>query len=233
LPVVGAAGGNVGAAVHARSSAHSVSAPCRQAARRSCSLTVHSGFRWLRQHHQGAGSLRSPWSEWVERGGTTGAQHSNPGYAAAALIVGSQEGFAVLAAEQESVAASVGLLERLGPDLPVPHSSGVVGRQAAISKIERRDDVLLSTLTAYVRAGRRARDHRAIRRSCASVKAGFRSTPRYQIEIETRSARSVRQRLWDAEQDISFHGRCRASDVIVISHDPFLGPDVVRGLNGR
>ena len=30
-------------------------------------------------------------------------------------------------AEQESVAASVGLLERLGPDLPVPHSSGVVG----------------------------------------------------------------------------------------------------------
>jgi hypothetical protein len=71
--------------------------------------------------------LRSPWGEWVERGGTTGAQHSNPGYAAAAFIVGSQEGFAVLAAEQESVAASVGLLERLGPDLPVPHSSGVVG----------------------------------------------------------------------------------------------------------
>jgi hypothetical protein len=31
------------------------------------------------------------------------------------------------AAEQESVAASVGLLERLGPDLPFPHSSGVVG----------------------------------------------------------------------------------------------------------
>jgi hypothetical protein len=30
-------------------------------------------------------------------------------------------------AEQESVAASVGLLERLGPDLPFPHSSGVVG----------------------------------------------------------------------------------------------------------
>ena len=30
-------------------------------------------------------------------------------------------------AEQESVAASVGLLERLGPDLPYPHSSGVVG----------------------------------------------------------------------------------------------------------
>src|ERR1700687_2401144 len=57
-------------------------------------------------------------------------------------------------------------------------------RQAAISKIERRDDVLLSTLTAYVRAGRRARDHGAVRRSCASAKAGFRSTPRYQIEIE-------------------------------------------------
>jgi hypothetical protein len=30
-------------------------------------------------------------------------------------------------AEQESVATSVGLLERLGPDLPYPHSSGVVG----------------------------------------------------------------------------------------------------------
>jgi len=30
------------------------------------------------------------------------------------------------AAEQESVAASVGLLERLGPDLPFPHSSSVV-----------------------------------------------------------------------------------------------------------
>jgi hypothetical protein len=30
-------------------------------------------------------------------------------------------------AEQESVAASVGLLERLGPDLPFPHSSGVAG----------------------------------------------------------------------------------------------------------
>ena len=31
------------------------------------------------------------------------------------------------AAEQESVAASVGLLERLGPDLPFPHSSGILG----------------------------------------------------------------------------------------------------------
>jgi len=31
------------------------------------------------------------------------------------------------AAEQESVAASVGLLERLGPELPYPHSSGIVG----------------------------------------------------------------------------------------------------------
>jgi len=31
------------------------------------------------------------------------------------------------AAEQESVAASVGLLERLGPDLPFPHSSRIVG----------------------------------------------------------------------------------------------------------
>jgi hypothetical protein len=31
------------------------------------------------------------------------------------------------AAEQESVAASVGLLEQLGPDLPFPHSSSVVG----------------------------------------------------------------------------------------------------------
>jgi hypothetical protein len=31
------------------------------------------------------------------------------------------------AAEQESVAASVGLLERLGPGLTYPHSSGVVG----------------------------------------------------------------------------------------------------------
>ena len=30
-------------------------------------------------------------------------------------------------AEQESVAASVGLLERLGPDLPFPHSSGIEG----------------------------------------------------------------------------------------------------------
>jgi len=30
-------------------------------------------------------------------------------------------------AEQESVAASVGLLERLGPDLPFPYSSGIVG----------------------------------------------------------------------------------------------------------
>jgi hypothetical protein len=29
--------------------------------------------------------------------------------------------------EQESVAASVELLERLGPQLPFPHSSGVVG----------------------------------------------------------------------------------------------------------
>src|ERR1700687_3944514 len=74
---------------------------------------------------------------------------------------------------------------------------------------------------------------RATAASIASAKAGFRSTPRYQIEIETRSARSVRQRLWDAEQDTSFHGRCRASDVIVISHDPFLNPDVVRGLNGH
>jgi hypothetical protein len=34
-------------------------------------------------------------------------------------------------AEQESVAASVGLLERLGPDLPFPHSSGVVGSRHA------------------------------------------------------------------------------------------------------
>src|SRR5438034_11690574 len=31
------------------------------------------------------------------------------------------------AAEQESVAASVGLLEVLGTDLPFPHSSGIVG----------------------------------------------------------------------------------------------------------
>ena len=31
------------------------------------------------------------------------------------------------AAEQESVAASVGLIERLGPALPFPHSSGIVG----------------------------------------------------------------------------------------------------------
>jgi hypothetical protein len=31
------------------------------------------------------------------------------------------------AAEQESVAASVGLLEQLGPDLPFPHSSGIEG----------------------------------------------------------------------------------------------------------
>lgn len=31
------------------------------------------------------------------------------------------------AAEQESVAASVGLLEQLGPDLPFPHSSGIAG----------------------------------------------------------------------------------------------------------
>jgi len=29
------------------------------------------------------------------------------------------------AAAQESVAASVGLLEQLGPDLPFPHSSGI------------------------------------------------------------------------------------------------------------
>src|SRR5438445_13480418 len=29
------------------------------------------------------------------------------------------------AAEQESVASAVGLLERLGPDLPFPHSSGI------------------------------------------------------------------------------------------------------------
>ena len=31
------------------------------------------------------------------------------------------------AAEQESVAASVGLLERLGPELPFPHASGIAG----------------------------------------------------------------------------------------------------------
>ena len=31
------------------------------------------------------------------------------------------------AAEQESVAASVGLLERLGPELPFPHGSGIEG----------------------------------------------------------------------------------------------------------
>ena len=31
------------------------------------------------------------------------------------------------AAEQESVAASVGLLERLGPGLPFPHASGIAG----------------------------------------------------------------------------------------------------------
>ena len=31
------------------------------------------------------------------------------------------------AAEQESVAASVGLIERLGSALPFPHSSGIVG----------------------------------------------------------------------------------------------------------
>jgi len=31
------------------------------------------------------------------------------------------------AAEQESVAASVGLLERLGPDFSFPHNSGIAG----------------------------------------------------------------------------------------------------------
>ena len=46
--VLGAAGGNVGFAVHATRIAHKVSAPCRQAARRLCSLTIRSGFRRAR-----------------------------------------------------------------------------------------------------------------------------------------------------------------------------------------
>ena len=78
-------------------------------------------------------------------------------------------------------------------------------RQAAISKIERRDDVLLSTPRhPYVRARRRARDHGAIRRSCASAEGGLRSAPQSQVEIETRSARSVRQRL--CKQSNPSHG---------------------------
>lgn len=55
-------------------------------------------------------------------------------------------------------------------------------RQAAISKIERRDDVLLVNAHRICARAGRARDHGAIRRSCASAKPA--SDPRPAIKLK-------------------------------------------------
>ena len=66
------------------------------------------------------------------------------------------------AAEQESVAASVGLLERLGPELPFPHASGIAGSRHGHS-------VSFACSIAGARCGYSTPSIPGARRCCSSV----------------------------------------------------------------